>query len=114
MIGPHRGRRRAWRNRLNNEFDSFLLEQDFDAIGGMLSFQQIRNPQIVLCASGPGSGDPDAASGDNGRPEATRRAILRATRPESKKRNDRECRCCVPYNGHHTPDYWGTNQKDIW
>jgi hypothetical protein len=25
-----------------------------------------------------------------------------------------KCRCCIPYNGHHTPNYWGTGQQDCW
>lgn len=24
------------------------------------------------------------------------------------------CNRCIPCNGHHTPDYWGTGQPDCW
>lgn len=24
------------------------------------------------------------------------------------------CNCCIPYNGHHTPNYWNTGQPDCW
>jgi hypothetical protein len=25
-----------------------------------------------------------------------------------------KCNSCVPYNGHHTPNYWATGQTDCW
>jgi hypothetical protein len=25
-----------------------------------------------------------------------------------------KCRCCIPCNGRHTPNYWGTGQPDCW
>jgi len=28
------------------------------------------------------------------------------------KRLNPKCNCCIPYNGHHTPNYWGTGQPD--
>jgi len=30
------------------------------------------------------------------------------------KRLNPKCNCCIPYNGHHTPNYWGTGQPDCW
>ena len=28
------------------------------------------------------------------------------------KRLNPKCNCCIPYNGHHTPNYWGTGQPE--
>jgi hypothetical protein len=28
------------------------------------------------------------------------------------KRLNPKCNCCIPYNGHHTPNYWGAGQPD--
>jgi exonuclease VII large subunit len=30
------------------------------------------------------------------------------------RRRQELCKRCRPYNGHHTPNYWGTGQKDPW
>jgi hypothetical protein len=30
------------------------------------------------------------------------------------KRLNPKCNRCMPYNGHHTPNYWGTGQPDCW
>jgi hypothetical protein len=37
-----------------------------------------------------------------------------ASYPKFRFPKNHKCNPCVPYNGHHTPYYWGTGQADCW
>lgn len=37
-----------------------------------------------------------------------------ASYPKFSFPKNHKCNPCVPYNGHHTPYYWGTGQADCW
>src|SRR5262245_58691855 len=39
-------------------------------------------------------------------------AVLRFNK--ALKQLNPKCNRCIPYNGHHTPNYWGTGQPDCW
>lgn len=108
------GRKKAWRNR-NKDFDNgLLLDLDFDDFGGVITFAQICCPQFDLYESHKGLGDPIAAEmAKRPKPE---RPKERKPYPKvsARKLADGKCHFCVPYNGHHTKNYWGNGQKDPW
>lgn len=108
-----------------------LLDPDFDDFDGDLTLGQICKPQADLYVSRKGAGDPGAwnerNSEDRKKLREAERERLRLYREAERakelkyaavgarrERRDYKCQRCIPYNGHHTPDYWGTGQKDPW
>ena len=116
----------------NNWFPT--LDPEFDELGGELTFHQITDPLP----------EPDEEPKNfyarrwqqlydarlyrrRTASRALRRAIRNVIHYKRVRLNyayerfqhalpnlNKKCSRCYPYNGHHTPNYWGTGQADCW
>ena len=96
------------------DWNAWLLDPDFDDLGGNLTFAQICNPQFDLYKSGKSEDPVFARKLPSPRRTPLQVQLDRAQDGRKPKHGEYICRSCFPYNGHHTPNYWGTKQKDIW
>ncbi len=93
------------------------VDPDFDGFDGELTFAQMCNPQFDLY----GSPKPAPSSRYSPQRYLVKKERNRVAKELERVRIGRQprgenypCRWCIPYNGHHTGNYWGTGQKDIW